>query len=299
MKKLRDKNYQNLEKSISVADSQNLFDFFIILATLFSVIISLFITYGKVDSSNIAIRVFNYLITPLSCIISIILLCVRKKDTGILALLKPKKQHPDFIIATILITIGMLFGLSELNYFFVDFLEFLGLKSSQITLPEKTPTNVVLTLIFLAVFPAFFEEIIFRGLITKGFKGTGDAVAILFSGFLFSIYHMSPSQTIYQFIVGCLYALIVVKGGSYILTICSHLFNNAFIILNEYYLKFAPVGFSKIALTIVGLLCLACGLIILLKKPKTEKTQSLKVFFKEIPIGIILCLFTWFAGLFV
>ena len=110
---------------------------------------------------------------------------------------------------------------------------------------------------------------------------------------------MNPAQTVYQFLVGCLYALIVIKGGSYILTVCSHLFNNAFIILNEYFMHFSPVGLGKILLTIIGVICLVAGVIMLYKKPKIEKSKNIKEFFTGIPTGIIICLFTWTVGLLV
>ena len=279
-------------------DSSDAFDFFIILTSVFSLILSLLITFGKVDENSFGINLFGYLITPISCVLAIVLLCVKRNDKSLISVLKPTKQNADFIIATLLITIGMLFGLSELNYYFVDFLQSLGLEPTIITLPEKTPLNVFLTLVFLAIVPAVFEEIIFRGLIANGFKGLGDALSIILSGLLFSLYHMNPAQTIYQFLVGCLYALIVVKGGSYVLTICSHLFNNAFIILNEYFFKFAPVGISKILLTSIGLICLVAGVILLLKKPKNKKTASLKEAFFGIPVGIAVCLFIWIVRLF-
>jgi membrane protease YdiL (CAAX protease family) len=192
-----------------------------------------------------------------------------------------------------------MFGLSELNNLLVEFLTKLGFTVSEVTLPPKTPLNVCLIIIFVCVVPAVMEEVFFRGLIINGLYKTGSVFACLMSGLLFSLFHMSPAQTIYQFIVGVIYALIVLHGGNYILTIISHLFNNLFIVLNYYFFNFYPVGELKVVLTILGLICLALGLFFVYSNkkeiPALEKKSN---FFKSIPFGIIFCVVMWVIGLF-
>jgi uncharacterized membrane protein YidH (DUF202 family) len=199
----------------------------------------------------------------------------------------------------LVITFGMIFGLSELNNYFVTFLENLGFSLSEVTLPEMTFLNVTLVIIFVCVLPAFFEEIAFRGIILGGLKNGGKIFAILVSGAIFSLFHMSPLQTVYQFIVGVLYALIVLNGGDYTLTFISHFINNLFIVLNYYFIGFYPTGIVKIILTIVGVISLALGVLLILKNDKKyEKTESIKNFISGVPIGVIVCVFIWIAGLF-
>ena len=104
---------------------------------------------------------------------------------------------------------------------------FVSFTLSEIVLPEKSILNVVLVVLFVCITPAFFEEIAFRGIILGGLKNGGKIFAILVSGAVFSLFHMSPLQTVYQFIVVVLYAFIVLNGGDYSLTFISHFFNNS------------------------------------------------------------------------
>ena len=55
----------------------------------------------------------------------------------------------------------------------------------------------------LAVAPAFFEELAFRGLLQPALTTAwGAGPGILSTAFLFALFHMSPAQTVVQFILG-------------------------------------------------------------------------------------------------
>ena len=127
---------------------------------------------------------------------------------------------------------------------------------------------------------------------------TTEVFAIIMSGIMFSLFHMSAQQTIYQFIVGALYAFIVLRGGSWCLTAISHLANNLFIVLNYYFLSFYPTGAFKYSLIVLGLALLAFGVYLLLKNKKEIKIlESKREAFLGVPIGFIACSLVWVFGL--
>lgn len=289
-------NKSDTKTKLTIKDSSLSFDILVLLMLIFSLVYSA--VFGSFDKESIISKVFSYLCAPLSVVGTIGLLSFKKRQ-NILPCLMPKKSEISTVLAMLLITFGMMFGLSELNNYFVSFLESLGFTLSEVTLPEKSFLNVFLVVIFVCVLPAFFEEIAFRGVILGGLKNGGKIFAILVSGAIFSLFHMSPVQTIYQFVVGVLYALIVLNGGDWTLTFISHFINNLFIVLNYYFIGFYPTGIVKIILTIVGIVSLSLGLLLILKKNyKYEQKENLTNFISGVPIGVIVCVFMWIAGLF-
>ncbi len=283
--------------NLTIFDSALAFDALVLLLIIFSLLYSALL--GNFSGENSAfIKVLAYLPAPLSVVLLIPILSFRKRE-NILPVLTPKKPTRTSVLGMLLITFGMVFGLSEVNNIFVNFLGKLGLAVGEVTLPNKTPLNVVLVIIFVCVLPSFFEEIAFRGVILNGLKNGGKIFAILVSGAVFSLFHMSPAQTVYQFIVGVLFALVALGGGGWALTFISHFINNLFIVLNYYFINFYPTGALKIILTITGLICLSLGVFLLVKKgEKLEKTESKMNYLKSVPIGLIVCVFMWVAGLF-
>ncbi len=283
------------KNKLTIYDSSIFFDFLVLLMLIFSLI------YGAItknlDGNLIIVKVFSYVCAPLSVICASFLLSFKKRE-NVIKFLAPKKSQPKTVVSMLLITFGMMFGLSELNNIFVAFLSELGFSLGEITLPNKSTINVILVIIFVCIVPAFFEEVAFRGIILKGLISGGKIFAILVSGAVFSLFHMSPLQTVYQFIVGCLYAIIVLNGGDYTLTFISHLINNLFIVLNYYFIGFYPNGSLKITLTVLGLISLVIGLYLIIKNRKNyEVKESKKNFITGIPIGIIVCIIMWIMGL--
>ncbi len=280
---------------LTLKDASIVFDVLVLLMVIFSLCYSA--VFQNVEGESILKKTFSYLCSPLAIIGAVGLLCFRKRQ-NILPLLTPRRVELNATVATAFITLGMLFGLSELNNIFVELLTKLGFTLPEMSLPELTPLNLTLVIITVCILPAFFEELIFRGAILKGLASGGKLFALLLSGGLFSIFHMSPLQTVYQFAVGVLYALIVLNGGDWFLTFFSHLINNLFIVFNYYFFSFYPTGGLKIALTALGLLSLLFGIALLVKRNvKYDKAEKKSNFISSFPIGVIICVFMWVAGL--
>ena len=113
---------------------------------------------------------------------------------------------------------------------------------------------------------------------------------------------MSITQTVYQFIVGVLFSLILLGGGNYILTAIAHFINNLFVVLNYYFFNITFSQELGVVITILGLISLVCGILLLFLNNKKEyvKCQSKSV--KEIVLGSVLgmsiCILFWVVGIF-
>jgi len=99
----------------------------------------------------------------------------------------------------------------------------------------------IMAVFVLCLLPAVIEELIFRGLILKGLLSCGKAAAVVASALLFSIFHFNPEQTVYQFILGVVLALVVLKTGNLLYSMILHFLNN-FAIVTTYIFCGDPVN---------------------------------------------------------
>ena len=209
-----------------------------------------------------------------------------------------QKCHYKYFIIAFLLQVGLL-CLAELNVWFLEWLGKFGYTDKGIALPSMDGWGFIGVLLVVGVFPAVFEEIIFRGVLFDGLKKSFSLpVAVLVCGGLFALYHQNPAQTLYQFCCGAAFALVAVKSGSVLPTVFSHFLNNAFIVV-LYKLRietFAPTVFAVImcasALCLIG----SIGYLVFVDKTKTERKKETgggKRFFLYAAVGIVVCALTW------
>lgn len=217
-----------------------------------------------------------------------------KKSASGLAL--PKRR---FWLYALLALAAMFFGLSGLNDYFIAFLKTFGYKPSVVELPPLTPLNALYVGFAVCLLPAVFEEIAFRGIMVNSLGGAGRLWVSLLLGALFSLYHLNPAQTLYQFAVGFIFTLLAVTSQSVLPAMVLHFINNALIVVLYYvageYVLPLPVN---IVLTVFGVAC-TVALIVLLLKEKQEKTDNKGIgeFSLYAVFGIFVCLAVWVGAL--
>lgn len=292
------------------------------VTVLVSLVISLAVSFvlvltGKsADESFLQSSFYAYLgfgLSPMAlCLVC--LFAVKKYSLNFRQAVCLKKCNKKYIFITALLFIGCIFGLSGLNTLFTNALSSLtGYKATAINVPRGGFVDFILCTLFICVLPAFFEEIIFRGLILNGCKRLGDVFAVICSGVLFSIFHHSPMQTVYQFIIGAVFAYLTIKSGSILPSVVFHFLNNFYIIV-IYYAFGESFVFSE-ALTVItvvlGVLCFIGGVYWLFKCEKNEQDEKLKKDFLDIAdkkeeqklfviasvIGVLACAALWIADL--
>ena len=291
--------------SLTAEEGGVLYSFAVFAVLLVSVIFSTVMAMASGGNAEFLksdiVIIINFALGPIAIFLAIGVLRFRKRRWKLYAIdLTSFSVTP--LIATILIWLGLTFGLSEVNNLFVLGLQKLGLSVPAPSLPNKTVGGVIATILFVCVLPAVAEEALFRGLILSGLKGTGTLFACLISGALFSFFHMSPAQTVYQFIVGCVYALVILYGKNIFYTVSMHFANNLYIVLNYYFFNFSFTGALKYIVMAVGILALIVGVIFLIKKCEkptdSENKQETRVKFTlGALLGIIASVVTWIATL--
>lgn len=283
---------KNNDTKITFLDSGTLYTLGVIILFAFSVVLSSILQYNPNFENSTWFLILSYFLAPLSLTCAIIL-TFKKNKTAFFSGLKINKPSKKTVLAFLLLTFGFLFGLSSVNEVFANFLYNLGYKKTQTTLPNFTVRNFILVLLFVCIIPAFVEEVFFRAIITKGLTCFGKITAVVLSGLLFSIFHMNPLQTIYQFLTGCIFALIVLYGGNYILTFISHFLNNFMVVIVYYFLSGIQNFILTLILAVLGIIAIVLGTIILLLGNKDKNETKREKFNPIILIGVAVCLITW------
>lgn len=214
----------------------------------------------------------------------------------------------------LLLEFGLMFSLSALNEYFIEFLKLFGYQEQGANLPTLSGWNLLPALLVIAVLPAVLEETLFRSVLTGQMRqsGWGLIPTVLISGTLFSLFHHNPEQTIYQFICGMAFALVAQRAGSVLPTVAAHFANNALILSLS--AAFMPSGEDwamadivseggYIALLVVSALALIGALVFLIffagrnQKDERKGVKEGRTFFIASSVGIGLCLVQWIITL--
>lgn len=196
---------------------------FLVLQTVITLVYNVLYMVGLVQS------IWSYLFTLILdfCFVSCVISIARQKKINVITNLKlsraPSVKHVFICIA---ISVICLFGFSAVTNMFLELLYSMGYSSvtSDITIPNFETYLMYVGLICVA--PAICEEILFRGLICNGLKRLGSVTAVLGSAFLFMIMHGSPDQTVHQFILGIILAVVFLVTNNLWVPIIIHFLNN-------------------------------------------------------------------------
>lgn len=82
--------------------------------------------------------------------------------------------------------------------------------------------NPLISLLVIVIIAPIAEELIFRKLLVDRLCRYGEGIAVLFSGFMFGLFHGNLNQFAYAFFLGAFFAFIYVKTGRIIYTILLH-----------------------------------------------------------------------------
>lgn len=211
-----------------------------------------------------------------------------------------RKVRPRYILISLLLAFGLLFSLNWVNGLFVRLLEWMGYRMPASQLPSLEGAGFFGVLLVVAVLPALCEETLFRGIILEGIKELGTVAACLLGGLIFSVFHMNPPQTIYQFICGAAFTLLAIRAGCVWPAVLAHFINNAVIVFDykfDFLSKISEGG--AIAVYIVSAVCLVAALAYLIffdRNNGRKKEGSIKPFLLSALVGLILCAVVWVAN---
>ncbi|WP_083238829.1 type II CAAX endopeptidase family protein [Caloranaerobacter ferrireducens] len=205
-----------------------------------------------------------------------------------------------------------------LNLIAMIFLSFFGeIKPPPIPIPNNE-IELLKGFFVVALSAGICEEVMFRGLIMKGYENLGKWKAIIFSAVLFGFFHFNIQNLLGPIFLGLLFGYIVYKTDSLFASMLAHFTNNAFALFLGFIVnKFntgnnAPnnvsldMSYTKTLIygaIFLGAISLVTGTIVvmLLKKMpgsdeyisfyRKDNKKSMLTFVESIPLIIILIIF--------
>lgn len=168
------------------------------------------------------------------------------------------------------------------------------------TLPQY-----LMAIFTMCLLPAVIEELLFRGIILKSMMPMGKMVAVIASALMFSLFHLSVEQTLYQFILGLVFAVVALQTGNLAYAMILHFLNNFFAITVSYIFTMDALGNLAwnpvMVITAIGLAVLGAIAIVGLVKafdrhderkenPKTARFWSISNLGYFLAIGLVSCM---------
>ncbi len=272
-----------------------------------SMVAGFILVLGKIENGSDAYVYINYLASPVALTVCCtVFLKVAKIPYKAVF---PVKCSPKYYFIGVLLIFGLLFAVSPVNTYVVKLFELCGYvpRESGSYYPDLSGANVIAGLLVMAVLPALVEEFLFRGVILNCCESSMGSIATMFTvGFCFSLFHCSPEQTVYQFIVGCVFAFIAVKSGSILPSVLMHLINNGLIVIFAACKMFDESGnrimsqTANIIVMVFAFLALVGGLVWLFldkKKLKKGEKRGVAKFYIFAAAGIAVLGLLWILSL--
>lgn len=273
----------------------------VVVGLLASVVAQIF----KIDGDNYALQLVSTGVNTIA-IGGAAFLYAKLSKTKVVPATKIKEKPPLAHIGWgCLATVFLITFMTPLNAWISEGIVKLGLPAPSVSIDM----DLISMIVFAAILPAFFEEVIFRGTIASALEGNRNKLASLaISGALFSVFHMNPAQTLHQFVLGAFLALLLYRSGSLWTTVIVHFFNNAFVIaLSAIFGESIDVFFENNAvwLFFVGLIAFAGCVVgyLFTTKSKWQKDEDEPKYNKNcfilLFVAVGICLIVWFTVLFV
>lgn len=120
--------------------------------------------------------------------------------------------------------------------------------------------NIFVIFIVSVLIPAFFEELVFRGLILTNLLPYGRTFAIIVSGVIFGVVHGTVTQILFATLAGIVLGWVYVETGSLWCGILVHFINNLISICEGAIISALPYGTALKYIYIIEIAVLAVGL---------------------------------------
>lgn len=105
----------------------------------------------------------------------------------------------------------------------------------------------IIGIVVMAVVPAVFEEVSFRGCIYNNTTELGLLKAACLNGLVFGAMHRNFNQFSYAFVLGTIFSLVVEATDSIVSTMIMHVCINGISYISMYLLKASSVDINKVA----------------------------------------------------
>lgn len=281
-----------MRKTIGASESSSIYLMGICVGSLLSLFLSLALRNSSAALDGMSVYSWcGYAIMQIGFIATVFVYArVRKIDIVSVAKLKGKLNALQIVILPFIAVATILVFLPLANAWSA-FLGVIGYHGPGVTMPEFSNVGYYfLALFVLAIMPAIGEEIFMRGTVFSGLATRDIWFGVLMSGLFFSLMHANPVQTVHQFGLGTVLAIVVALSGSVWAGVIIHFFNN-FISLtltaylpqvDELYVKLGYFNWlTGAASVIVGLVLLACLLYLFYRAGAKRKKGLVSNVYRE------------------
>lgn len=185
-------------------------------------------------------------------------LYTKKTNRGIAFPVRVPKWY-DMLLCVLAAALSVLCFIFPAQWFAL-WLEKIGYAFST-DIPLGSALDVTLCVLVTVIIAPVCEELVFRGALLTGLtKKLGVLPSVLLSGLAFSLMHMNPEQTVYQFFMGCACAYLAICSGTVVCPMIVHACNNLIALILEFtgtaFLDVFFAGKLAFALSTVGFLAL-------------------------------------------
>ncbi|MBO4422041.1 MAG: CPBP family intramembrane metalloprotease [Clostridia bacterium] len=217
-----------------------------------------------------AIMYLGYMAVPV-----ILFGILRGKRPGVYFCFRRGKKHT---VAVGFAAMGIIYFAQLCAVIMSDLFSAAGIDLNAASMQTTTePAVIILRVIYVAVFPAIFEELVTRGIVLGELLPYGKGFAIITSGVLFALMHGNPIQLPFAFIAGVTMAYSVVACGTMRVSVVIHFMNNFLSVLFMSLPEIIPkeIAYSiEAAVSVLIFVFGAAALLYLLKCKKKEKASQ-------------------------
>lgn len=114
-----------------------------------------------------------------------------------------------------------------------------------------SPLELCGVLVATALIPSVVEELLFRGVLTRGFSGRGNLLALTIPSAMFALFHLEPTQAAGAFVLGVGFGIARLYTDSVLTSMACHMAYNAYELIDVY--RGGQVGSTELYLGRVGL----------------------------------------------
>ena len=210
------------------------------------------------------------------------------------------KKNASIRPGTLMALICIVFGLqipAQLLYLVMEWLfNLIGLSMERVMDTAQVNTNDPTMWLYVCIAGPITEELIFRGFMMRSLEPYGKKFAVLTSAIIFGLFHGSPIQTPYAFLVGLVLGYVAMEYNI-IWAMVLHILNNMLLgDLLPRMLSFLPLSTADAIIWIMLGVCALIAVVILVVKRKSvgqwnadERLESwqTKAFWRS-PLVIIL-----------
>ena len=218
-----------------------------VLQILLAGFYGLMVTVTDVIPFEVEVKILEYLILfllgPIFAIGYTIKFACDRADISLKDTIGKKVKSGSIYLYTTFLVVGLSIVMSEVDNFIMSYLpEELAMEEMFVQLLDN---NLFIVLISVGIIAPILEEILFRGIILKGFlKNYTVWKAITFSSLIFAIAHFNLRQGIVTFLMGFFLGWLYFKTKSLILPIFAHIINNSLAVFAFHFMNIT--GYSEV-----------------------------------------------------